>query len=232
MKKALSILLAMGMTVGMVAGCGDTADNSSAADNSAAASTEAGTDGTQAAASAADIKVGVIYIGDENEGYTAAHMAGIDEMAANLGLSDDQIIEKTTIPEDEKAYDAAVDLAEQGCDIIFATSFGHETYILQAAQEYPDIQFCHATGFKAAGSGLANMHNYFDAIYEARYVSGVVAGMKLNEMIENGTITADQAKIGYVGAYPYAEVISGFTSFYLGSAFQPLRHYVPPPLYG
>ena len=131
MKKALSILLAMGMTVGMVAGCGDTADNSSAA-----ASTEAGTDGTQAAASAADIKVGVIYIGDENEGYTAAHMAGIDEMAANLGLSDDQIIEKTTIPEDESCYDAAVDLADQGCNIIFATSFGHETYILQAAQEY------------------------------------------------------------------------------------------------
>ena len=117
MKKALSILLAMGMTVSMMAGCGDTADNSSAA-----ASTEAGTDGTQAAASAADIKVGVIYIGDENEGYTAAHMAGIDEMAANLGLSDDQIIEKTTIPEDESCYDAAVDLADQGCNIIFATS--------------------------------------------------------------------------------------------------------------
>lgn len=217
MKKALSILLAMGMTVGMVAGCGDTADNSNAADNSAAASTEAGTDGTQAAASAADIKVGVIYIGDENEGYTAAHMAGIDEMAANLGLSDDQIIEKTTIPEDESCYDAAVDLADQGCNIIFATSFGHETYILQAAQEYPDIQFCHATGYQAASSGLSNMHNYFDAIYEARYVSGVVAGMKLNEMIENGDITADQAKIGYVGAFPYAEVISGFTSFYLGA---------------
>ena len=217
MKKALSILLAMGMTVGMVAGCGDTADNSSVADNSAAASTEAGTDGTQAAASAADIKVGVIYIGDENEGYTAAHMAGIDEMAANLGLSDDQIIEKTTIPEDESCYDAAVDLADQGCNIIFATSFGHETYILQAAQEYPDIQFCHATGYQAASSGLSNMHNYFDAIYEARYVSGVVAGMKLNEMIENGDITADQAKIGYVGAFPYAEVISGFTSFYLGA---------------
>lgn len=220
MKKALSILLAMGMTVGMVAGCGDTADNSSAADNSAAASTEAGTDGTQAAASAADIKVGVIYIGDENEGYTAAHMAGIDEMAANLGLSDDQIIEKTTIPEDESCYDAAVDLADQGCNIIFATSFGHETYILQAAQEYPDIQFCHATGYQAASSGLSNMHNYFDAIYEARYVSGVVAGMKLNEMIADGTITEDTAKIGYVGAFPYAEVISGFTSFYLGAKSQ------------
>ena len=217
MKKALSILLAMGMTVGMVAGCGDTADNSSAADNSAAASTEAGTDGTQAAASAADIKVGVIYIGDENEGYTAAHMAGIDEMAANLGLSDDQIIEKTTIPEDESCYDAAVDLADQGCNIIFATSFGHETYILQAAQEYPDIQFCHATGYQAASSGLSNMHNYFDAIYEARYVSGVVAGLKLNQMIEDGTVKEDACKIGYVGAFPYAEVISGYTSFYLGA---------------
>ena len=217
MKKALSILLAMGMTVGMVAGCGDTADNSSVADNSAAASTEAGTDGTQAAASAADIKVGVIYIGDENEGYTAAHMAGIDEMAANLGLSDDQIIEKTTIPEDESCYDAAVDLADQGCNIIFATSFGHETYILQAAQEYPDIQFCHATGTQAASSGLSNMHNYFTNIYEARYVSGVVAGLKLNEMIEDGTVKEDACKMGYVGAFPYAEVISGYTAFYLGA---------------
>ena len=217
MKKTLSILLAMGMTVGMVAGCGDTADNSNAADNSAAASTEAGTDGTQAAASAADIKVGVIYIGDENEGYTAAHMAGIDEMAANLGLSDDQIIEKTTIPEDESCYDAAVDLADQGCNIIFATSFGHETYILQAAQEYPDIQFCHATGTQAASSGLSNMHNYFTNIYEARYVSGVVAGLKLNEMIEDGTVKEDACKMGYVGAFPYAEVISGYTAFYLGA---------------
>ena len=202
MKKALSVLLTMGLTVSMLAGCGSNgaADNASAgnaADNNAADSTVAATESGAAAGeakSASDIKVGVIYIGDENEGYTAAHMAGIDEMAANLGLSDDQIIEKTTIPEDEKAYDAAVDLADQGCNIIFATSFGHETYILQAAQEYPDIQFCHATGYQAASSGLSNMHNYFDAIYEARYVSGVVAGMKLNEMIKNGDITADQAK--------------------------------------
>ena len=164
-----------------------------------------------------DLKVGVIYIGDENEGYTAAHMKGIDEMEEKLGLDDSQIIEKTLIGEDEGCYDAAADLADQGCNIIFATSFGHETYILQAAQEYPDIQFCHATGYQAASSGLSNMHNYFDAIYEARYVSGVVAGMKLNEMIENGDITADQAKIGYVGAFPYAEVISGYTAFYLGA---------------
>ena len=125
-----------------------------------------------------------------------------------LDYQDDQIIEKTTILEDEKAYDAAVDLAEQGCDIILQQVLDMRHTFHGQQQEYPDIQFCHAKCFKAAGSGLANMHNYFDAIYEARYVSGVVAGMKLNEMIENGTITADQAKIGYVGAYPYAEVIS------------------------
>ena len=165
----------------------------------------------------ADVKVGIIYIGDENEGYTAAHMAGIDAMQEALGLSDEQVIEKMLIGEDETCADAAFDLADQGCQIVFANSFGHETYLMEAAGEYPDVQFCHATGFQAASSGLANMHNYFDNIYEARYVSGVVAGMKLNEMIADGTITEEEAKIGYVGAYPYAEVISGFTSFYLGA---------------
>ena len=161
-----------------------------------------------------DIKVGVIYIGDENEGYTASHMKGIDGMMENLGLDESQVIEKTLIGEDETCADAAYDLADQGCQIIFGTSFGHETYLMEAAADYPDVQFCHATGYQAASSGLANMHNYFDNIYEARYVSGVVAGMKLNEMLADGTVT--EAKIGYVGAFPYAEVISGFTSFYLG----------------
>lgn len=163
-----------------------------------------------------DLKVGIIYIGDENEGYSAAHMAGIDEMVDNLGLEEDQVIEKTLIGENEAAYDAAADLADQGCQIVFANSFGHETYVLQAAGEYPEVQFCHATGTQAKASGLANMHNYFTNIYESRYVSGVVAGMKLNEMIADGKITEDTAKVGYVGAYPYAEVISGFTSFFLG----------------
>ena len=164
-----------------------------------------------------DLKIGAIYIGDENEGYTAAHMAGIDEMQEALGLDDSQVIEKTLIGEDEGCYDAAADLADQGCQIIFANSFGHETYILEAAGEYPDVQFCHATGTQAASSGLSNMHNYFTNIYEARYVSGVVAGLKLNQMIEDGTITEDSCKMGYVGAFPYAEVISGYTSFYLGA---------------
>ena len=96
-----------------------------------------------------DLKIGVIYIGDENEGYTAAHMAGIDEMQEALGLDDSQIIEKTLIGEDEGCFDAAADLADQGCQIIFANSFDHESYILEAAGEYPDVQFCHATGTPA-----------------------------------------------------------------------------------
>ena len=219
MKKTLSVLLALGLTVSLAAGCGsDNSGNASAGNNSAAGSTEQGSsNGGGAGVAASDVKVGVIYIGDENEGYTAAHMAGIDEMQEALGLSDSQIIEKTLIPEDESCADAVTDLADQGCNIIFATSFGHESYVLQAAAEFPEVQFCHATGYQAAGSGLSNMHNYFTSIYESRYVSGVVAGMKLNEMIANGEITEDTAKIGYVGAFPYAEVISGFTSFYLGA---------------
>ncbi len=163
-----------------------------------------------------DLKVGFIYIGDENEGYTAAHYYGAKAMQEALGLKDEQLIFKWNTPEDEKCYDAAVDLAEQGCNIIFANSFNYESYIIQAAKEYPQVQFCHATGNQAKSSGLSNMHNYFTSVYESRYVSGVVAGMKLNEMISEGTITEQQAVIGYVGAFPFAEVISGYTSFYLG----------------
>lgn len=170
-----------------------------------------------AAVPAEEIKVGYICIGDENEGYSANHINGLKAAQEALGISDDQVMIKYNIPETEAAYEAAVDLAENGCDIIFATSFGQESYVFQAAAEYPDIQFCHATGTAASTSELTNVHNYFTAIYEARYVSGVVAGMKLNQMIEDGTITAEAAKIGYVGAFPFAEVISGYTSFFLGA---------------
>ena len=200
MKKALAIGLAAVMAVSMCAPVFASDDSESGA-----------------GIAKEDLKIGAIYIGDENEGYTAAHMAGIDEMVENLGLDDSQVIEKTLIGEDEGCYDAAADLADQGCQIIFANSFGHETYILEAAGEYPDIQFCHATGTQAASSGLSNMHNYFTNIYEARYVSGVVAGLKLNQMIEDGTVKEDACKIGYVGAFPYAEVISGYTSYFLGA---------------
>ncbi|BCJ97411.1 BMP family ABC transporter substrate-binding protein [Anaerocolumna chitinilytica] len=205
MKKVVTLLLVMAMVVGMMTGCGK-------ADKSSGSSSE-----TAKGIDKSKIKVGIIYIGDENEGYTAAHMAGIKAMIENLGLSKDQVIEKTNIGEDEACYDAAVDLADQGCNIIFANSFGHETYLMQAAADYPNVQFCHATGYQAKSSKLANMHNYFTAVYESRYVSGVVAGLKLQDMIKNGTITEDQAKMGYVGAYPYAEVVSGYTAFYLGA---------------
>lgn len=213
MKKLLSVLLAMGLSVSVLAGCGSEGETGTAGSTDGAA---VGTE-TGEAAPVSDIKVGIIYIGDENEGYTEAHMAGIDAMMEALGLSEDQVIEKTVVPEDESCYDATVDLAEQGCNIIFGNSFGYESYMMQAAAEYPDVEFCHATGYQAASSGLPNMHNYFTAVYESRYVSGVVAGLKLNEMIADGTITEAEAKMGYVGAFPYAEVISGFTSFYLGA---------------
>ena len=163
------------------------------------------------------IKVGLILLHDENIGYDEIHLNGFMDMVKNLGLTEDQYVIKYNIPENELCYDAAVDLAEAGCNIIFADSFGHESYMLQAATEYPDIQFCHATGYQAATSGLKNMHNFFSAVYESRYVSGVVAGLKLNEQIEKGEFTADEAVMGYVGAYPYAEVISGYTAFYLGA---------------
>ena len=166
---------------------------------------------------APSFKVGVIYIGDENEGYTEAHMKGVAEMKKTLGLTDAQVIEKKGIPESEKCYDAAIDLAEQGCTYIIATSFGHESYLIQAAKEYPKIVFAHATGYQAASTGLKNMHNFMPSVYQSRYVSGIVAGLKLNEMISSGKIKASEAKIGYVGAYPYAEVVSGYTSFFLGA---------------
>ncbi len=222
-KKTCSVLLGIMLAAtSLLSACGGATGSSATAatTSTSAASDAASSEGTAVEGTgiaAEDLKVGVIYVGDENEGYTESHMAGIDAMQAALGLTDDQVIEKTNIPEDETCYDAAVDLASQGCNAIFATSFGHEDYLLQAANEYPDIQFFHATGYQAASSGLSNFHNYFTKIYEARYVSGVVAGLKLNEMIESGKITEDKAKIGYVGAFPYAEVISGFTSFYLGA---------------
>lgn len=217
MKKVLSYVLVAAMAASMLVGCGQKAEAPAAEAPAATEAPAAAAEAPEAEAPAAsDIKIGAIYIGDENEGYTEAHMNGIHEMVAALGLSEDQLIEKTCIPEDESCLDAAIDLADQGCTVIFANSFGHESYLIEAAKEYPEVQFFHATGYQAAMSGLPNMHNYFTAIYESRYVGGIVAGLKLAEMIDAGKITADQAKIGYVGAYPYAEVVSGYTSFFLG----------------
>lgn len=157
---------------------------------------------------------GLICLHDENSTYDKNFIDAAREAADAKGA---RLIIKTGIPESSACYDAAVDLVDQGCDVIFADSFGHETYILQAAEEFPDVQFSHATGTHAHTEGLDNFHNAFASIYEGRYLAGVVAGYELNEMIESGKISANQAKIGYVGAYPYAEVVSGYTSFYLGA---------------
>ncbi|MGN0505407.1 MAG: BMP family ABC transporter substrate-binding protein [Lachnospiraceae bacterium] len=171
-------------------------------------------------------KVGVILLGDDAEGYTKAHMDGIKAAAETLGLAENQVIWKYKVAENSSCKDAALDLVGQGCSVIFSNSYGHQTYMTEAAAEYPDVTFVAMTGDYAAISGLKNLKNAFTCVYESRYVSGVVAGMKLKELLDNGTVSktatpnsfdADgNVKIGYVGAYNYAEVVSGYTAFYLG----------------
>ena len=173
--------------------------------------------GSDAAAEDAGIKVGFICLHDENSTYDLNFINAAKEACANLGISEENYMIKTNIPEGQECYDAAAELADAGCSVVFADSFGHEDYMIQAAKEFPEVQFCHSTGTKAHTEGLANYHNAFASIYEGRYLAGVAAGLKLNEMIEAGEFTAEEAKIGYIGAYTYAEVISGFTSFYLGA---------------
>ena len=164
-----------------------------------------------------EFKLGVICLHDEDSTYDLNFINGVKEAQKALGLRDDQVIIKRNIPESIACYEAALDLVDEGCDVIFANSFGHETHILAAAKEKPEVEFCHATGTMAHTEKLPNFHNAFASIYEGRYLAGVAAGMKLNAMIEAGEITAEQAKMGYVGAFTYAEVISGYTSFYLGA---------------
>jgi len=156
------------------------------------------------------IKLGFIHVSDPSDmGYTYNHDLGTKAMQKELGLRDDQIVNKYNIPETDECADAVQELIDDGCNIIFGTSFGFENYLLAAAKENPDVQFCHATGYQAAGAGLANFHNYFGKIFQARYLSGIVAGMKSLEIKNN--------VLGYVTAMPFAECISGFTSFYLGA---------------
>lgn len=161
-----------------------------------------------------DIKFGLICLHDENSTYDKNFIDAAREACDDMGV---ELVVRTGIPESAECYDAAVSLINDGCNMIFADSFGHESYILQAAQEYPNVRFAHATGTTAHTELQANFYNAFASIYEGRYLAGIVAGYELNEMIESGKITAEQAKMGYVGAFPYAEVVSGYTSFYLGA---------------
>mgnify|MGYP004517819741 CR=1 FL=1 len=217
MKKLFAMLLALVLCLSVFAACSSNNAPSASESTPAASSDETAESTAEETAAASNIKVGFIFLHDENSTYDKNFMDAATEACKNLGLSEDQYIFRTNIPEGQECYDAAAELADAGCNIIFADSFGHEPYIIQAATEFPDVQFCHATGTRAHTEGLANYHNAFASIYEGRYLAGVAAGMKLNEMIENGEFTAEEAKMGYVGAFTYAEVLSGYTSFYLGA---------------
>ena len=194
MKKILAILLAVVLVVCTFAACGGS-------------KTDNGDD-------AKKLKVGFIFLHDENSTYDNNFMTGAEEACKKMGV---EILKKTNITESNACYDAAADLVDKGCTVIFADSFGHEDYMIKAAKEFTNVQFCHATGTKAHTEKLSNYHNAFASIYEGRYLAGVAAGLKLNEMIAAGKFKAEEAKMGYVGAFTYAEVISGYTSFYLGA---------------
>ena len=163
---------------------------------------------------AENIKVGFIFLHDENSTYDLNFINAAVEACTELGV---EYVLRTNVDEGQACFETAVDLVAQGCNIVFADSFGHEDFMIEAAMRYPEVEFCHATGTRAHTEGLANYHNAFASIYEGRYLAGIAAGLKLNEMIDSGEITAEEAKIGYVGAYPYAEVKSGYTSFFLGA---------------
>ncbi len=203
MKKFLALIIALVMALSLVA-CGEQKqpDNPDVPD-----------DGQQTAT----VKVGFITLHDENSTYDLNFINAAKEAIANLGLTDADYILKTNVAEGQECYETAMNLVDDGCNIIFADSFGHEPYMIDAAKAHPEVQFCHSTGNRAHTEGLANYHNAFASIYEGRYLAGIAAGLKLNEMIEAGQFTADEAKMGYVGAFTYAEVVSGYTSFYLGA---------------
>ncbi len=203
MKKFLAMLLALVMALSLVA-CGEKKDPTG--------------DDTKTPAEGSKVKVGFITLHDENSTYDKNFIDAAKEACANLGLveNEDYFI-KTNVGETEQCAEVAADLVDAGCNIIFADSFGHEPYMIQVAKENPEVQFCHSTGTRAHTEGLANYHNAFASIYEGRYLAGIAAGMKLNAMIEAGDIKAEEAKMGYVGAFTYAEVVSGYTSFYLGA---------------
>ena len=219
MKKLLALLLCLTLVFGLVACTTGTpsGDDADANDTAAPVADNEGTDTPDDGAEADPIKVGFIFLHDENSTYDLNFINAANQACSELGLTEDQYILRVNVPEGQECYDAAAELVDEGCDIIFADSFGHEPYMLQAAQEFPEVQFCHSTGTRAHTEGLDNYHNAFADIYQGRYLAGIAAGMKLNEMIEAGEFTAEEAKIGYVGAYTYAEVISGYTSFFLGA---------------
>lgn len=205
-KKILALVMAAAMTLGLTA-CGG-GDSSSAG---SAASTGSQSAGSASNVSASDFKVGAIYINKKSDtaGYTYAHHTGITKAMEALGMDvDKQLFIVDEVPEDDTQVGAAVDtLVGEGCNIIFGISFGYLNEMEVKAEEYPDVIFSHATGFK---SNETNYNNYFGRIYQARYLAGLAAGLKSLETGNNN--------VGYVSAYDteYAETCSGINGFTLG----------------
>ncbi len=198
-KKIVAALVAVILAVvGVFAACSKSADNGG--------DTEKKEDSS--------VKIGFIFLHDENSTYDLNFINAAKEACEKAGV---EYVLKTNVPEGNECYEAAADLVDQGCNVVFADSFGHEDYMIKAAKEFTDVEFCHATGTKAQTEKLANYHNAFASIYEGRYLAGVAAGLKLNEIKEAKKLKGDVPKMGYVGAFTYAEVVSGYTSFYLGA---------------
>ncbi len=201
MKKILALALALVMLLCVVS-CGNANVNDNEAD---------------------ELKIGVILIGDETEGYSLAHIDGIKAAAEALGISENQISWKKKVGENEACSTAIKQLVADGCDLIISNSYGHQDFMVVAAEEYPEVNFVAATGDYAAITGLDNFYNVFTGVYESRYVAGIAAGMKLAELDAAGKLSAENydengnIKMGYVGAFPFAEVVSGYTAFYLGA---------------
>ena len=217
MKKFLALFLAAVLCLSLAA-CGAKDNNAQTNNDDQQNDQQQGSDtpstGDENVSTGNAVKVGFIFLHDENSTYDLNFINAAKLACEELGVD---YMTKTNIPEGQECYEAAMDLVDNGCNVVFADSFGHEDYMIQAAKKCPDVQFCHATGTRAHTEGLDNFHNAFASIYEGRYLAGIAAGMKLNEMIDAGTITAEQAVMGYVGAYTYAEVVSGYTSFFLGA---------------
>ena len=234
MKKALSVILAASMALSLAAcgGSGTAASTAAApaAETSAAAAAETeaaeeaeeteAAEEAEAPAEGKTVKAGLICIGDENDqGYTYNFIRGKEaatEILAAEGINVDWVV-KYNLIEGDPVEEANLELADEGCEIIFNNSYGQEPAMLKVAPDYPEIQFVGLTNEGSWKDDLANTHNAFNNIYEGRYVAGVVAGMKMQEMIDKGEIKPEEAVIGYVGAYSFAEVISGFTAYYLGA---------------
>ena len=224
MKKLLTLVLALVFALCAFVGCGN---NDSASDevklehktNNVRVETNEDFTGVTIPS---DFKIGLITLHDDASTYDKNFIDAFNEATQAMGLTDSQVMIETNIPESIECYNAAKKLANAGCKVIFADSFGHEAFIIQAANEFKDVQFCHATGTRAHTEGLDNFHNAFASIYEGRFLAGVAAGMKLKAMKAANLLTDKNydangnVKVGYVGAYTYAEVISGYTSWYLG----------------